>query len=109
MSVKHTPGPWVWVKMDKDDTDYPGVFTGLMAGDVTVLTAEQHYADMCWVQVSEANGRLIAAAPELLAFATEFIKQHEWSFEQSGESKRCDCAMCDQGRIAIAKVEMEKI
>lgn len=105
MSVKHTPGPWVWVKMDKDDTYYPGVFTGLMAGDVTVLTAEQHYADMCWVQVSEANGRLIAAAPELL-WALKYVR------DAVGHDGIClgkpyDCSACTMDK-AIAKAEGPK-
>lgn len=73
--AKHTPGPWV-LKRD-------GVIVG---GEVTMLprgAVQQQVASACVVREEngdrEANARLLAAAPELLALlreALEFVEDH---------------------------------
>lgn len=54
MTAAHTPGPWVSNDLSQR------VHT---ADDVTIARCEPHSTD-----VAKANARLIAAAPELLAF-----------------------------------------
>ena len=58
MSTKHTPGPW-------ETTRQSGITYVWQAGTETAVA--KVYADVN--EDSEANARLIAAAPELLAFA----------------------------------------
>jgi hypothetical protein len=65
--AKHTPGPWRAI-------DYPGA-DKVFAGDFHIcdirgwgyLTAVQKLSDEEAIKVQDANARLIAAAPELLA------------------------------------------
>ena len=61
-TVAHTPGPWVW----------PVTSPTIIAGEGGV------YSPVCTVDLRpqhEANARLIAAAPELLAFVKEWEHQ----------------------------------
>ena len=64
MVRKHTPGPWAWnynhglMRMD-----------GEGRGCEIVLCATYEYDTGLDISVSEANGRLIAAAPDLLDVA----------------------------------------
>ena len=59
MSTQHTPGPW------EIDFGYNRIihFIGPCVPD--------QYAGSAWLEVTEADARLIAAAPELLEFAEE--------------------------------------
>ncbi len=58
--VKHTPGPWVWVK---DDSGYPVTDLKSEDGGIVMQVYESHGGgDM----PNKANARLIAAAPDLL-------------------------------------------
>lgn len=51
---KHTPGPWIW------KTDLHGTRVGIKESDFII-------AQICYQrEETEANARLIAAAPELL-------------------------------------------
>lgn len=94
MTAKHTPGPWT---ADEWATGY------------TVSSDLEHYS-VCHLEGcnnAEANARLIAAAPELLAALEAFIglpfpmpgqksSNRGWSDFQ---------AYCDQARAAIAKAK----
>lgn len=68
-----TPGPWV----ARDTTEVFGM-VDIMAGETWVAVA-QAGPDIAW---AEANARLIAAAPELLAalkaMHKRFITESEW-------------------------------
>jgi hypothetical protein len=80
---EHTPGPWVW-------TDY-GELSG--AGDV-VMDADY------FSEPSEADARLIAAAPDLLAACEAMLVElDEWE-QELGRHPACDLA-----RAAIAKAK----
>lgn len=68
----HTPGPWAWTNLDDEDScDQPVSLRG-SAGDYVI----EPYLDWSlepgegldeWgMEISEANARLIAAAPDLL-------------------------------------------
>ncbi len=71
MSTKHTPGPWEY-----------NASTGYVydIGDRTVCDACQSFDK----DQSDINGRLIAAAPELLEFVAEYIDA--WKSGMAGDS-----------------------
>lgn len=57
---KHTPGPWQWEKRG-------GAFRAIEGPSGLSVAVTEEYAGDAWIDVSEANASLIAAAPELLA------------------------------------------
>lgn len=69
MTTKHTPGPWTYFKQHK---------TGKRVLDIETAgnsPATERIASLPFCgDESEANARLIAAAPELLAAAEEALK-----------------------------------
>jgi hypothetical protein len=83
-TAKHTPGPWKW-----DGGGYVDAPAGCIAG-INATSSPS---------VSEANARLIAAAPELLAACRvllEGIDDH-WATTEAGINA------IDYARIAISK------
>ena len=81
----HTPGPWKYEQQPDLDPTGNGFTWAIKANAVTSYAQNPAYAN------SEANARLIAAAPELLAMlqhALAFIK-HDHSFAD------CPAAECD--------------
>lgn len=62
MSSKHTPGPWSWYTRNGHRVAIDG------SGGAEVARAEE-YGASAWIEVSEDDARLIAAAPELLYVA----------------------------------------
>ena len=75
---KHTPSPWVWEdkydfrehkgNRDWSTENFKAGRIKLIAEDGTTVLAEwSQHADDAGIDVSEANARLIAAAPDLLA------------------------------------------
>lgn len=83
--AKHTPGPWE-----------------IRRGYDTIIDSigpciPEEYAGSAWLKLSEADARLIAAAPELLEALKQIgaIKFSNWS---DGEMRAI-------ARAAIAKVE----
>ena len=81
MSAKHTPGPW------EIERGY-----GTIIKSIGPCVPDE-YAGSAWLKVSEANARLIAAAPELLEALQVMLDaaQHDITTE------------CDIARAAIAK------
>lgn len=59
MTNKHTPGPWQWEKRG-------GAFRAIEGPSGPSVAVTEEYAGDAWIDVSEANARLIAAAPEML-------------------------------------------
>lgn len=86
IKAKHTPGPW------KIDYGYNRSinFIGPCVPD--------QYAGSSWLRVTEANARLIAAAPELLEALKllvedrhpEFIPAHKWEQARAAIAKATD-------------------
>lgn len=75
MSAKHTPGPWewdgkVWCYDGSEEAPWLVQAPWTKTSSKTVLSGEIR----C---MSEADARLIAAAPELLAFAQEFLSDYQ--------------------------------
>lgn len=95
---KSTPGPWVWT-IEAEDSEYPGAYTSLTAGEVKVLSATQDYDMFCWIEVSKSDANIIAAAPELLK-ACELLLD---GLSEQG----CDLEAVDFARKAIAKAKGE--
>lgn len=67
MEHKHTPGPWEITSHRppySEENDFPGV--GISIPDAELASGIHEDAIEVWGENSEANARLIAAAPELL-------------------------------------------
>ena|SRR5580765_6125700 len=96
MAMKHTPGPWGAYNLSK--------------GNIAIETREgvrvaNASGDTCDV---EANARLIAAAPELLAAlkaAYSALALIDDFGTATGENPDVQNAALDQARAAIAKAE----
>ena len=84
---KHTPGPWV---VDRSHPDWVEGTT-IWANDVVIAhaVADQHHQ-------TEANARLIAAAPDLLAALEACLHRLDAHDDQSAPE-------CLTARAAIAK------
>lgn len=95
---KHTPGPWKWDgKPGESDLRYEGE-----PGDSDGCVIRYASYEGMWMSaygqpgVDEANGRLIAASPDLLA-------ELKWLVELFNESGMYDDEVFDNARAAIAK------
>jgi len=62
MTDQHTPGPWRWVP----EPDYPWQYQDLMSASGEVVLSGEEAPDPSGIEISHADARLIAAAPELL-------------------------------------------
>jgi hypothetical protein len=78
--AKHTPGPWTWLRNDACAHGLKGAYVRsavLMPGgryrELAIVSARE-VGDQA---VCEANARLIAAAPELLAEAKNLLALYE--------------------------------
>lgn len=81
MIAKHTPGPW------EIDYGYNRIIKSIGP------CVPDEYAGSAWLEVTEANARLIAAAPDLLEFAKEWL-------DRQGSDENY---MTAKARAAIAK------
>lgn len=86
MTTKHTPGPWTFVQGGSGD--WPTWNVRIGRSMITLPPGED-------MRVMDGNARLIAAAPDLLAFARMVI-------DGEGDSAR---SIVEAGRAAIAKAE----
>lgn len=83
MSAAHTPGPWVYGNWstgkhgEMPDSGWVDVWAPTEAGNGLPFAACKH-GDV------EANARLIAAAPDLLAFVAEYLEA--WRDGMAGDS-----------------------
>lgn len=91
---KHTPGPWRYHGFVVD-SDFSGWRVYLPTKYRRVITVEGTSA-----AEADANARLIAAAPDLLAALKAAFQPAGWS--HSGD---CMCEVCEMCRAAIAKAE----
>lgn len=66
----HTPGPW-WVGLSADRT--PLVYTKDLSSVAHIYMRRTELARQALVEETDANARLIAAAPDLLAAAQEAL------------------------------------
>jgi len=96
METKHTPGPW-WVG---EEDSFDGIAVMYRDGMVPVANVQTGYTD----RNSEANARLIAAAPDLLA-ACVSLSSMEIFTESAADDDICiiTVATVRKIRAAIAK------
>ena len=102
MNTKHTPGPWV-------DGDICGDHN-VGIGRYRLITGGGELIAHTWPDSSEheeANARLIAAAPELLAACQEFLRFADLPNEcvPRGDYIRYQVSAISAARAAIAKAE----
>ncbi len=103
---KHTPGPWTWRNEPFDDgTPFFVITAGIgFFGSHSTLPSGFCASGI----MSEANARLIASAPELLAALEAMMQGAEWA--PSGDNTRFVSPASDvakAARAAIAKVKGE--
>ena len=100
-NTKHTPGPWVVGTTDKTLIGGLRGFSYSNIAQTIVIPAHGHKKHA----IAEANARLIAAAPEMLAALTRLANDDwecHWHCEQTGD--RCFCWQ-EIVQDAIAKAE----
>jgi hypothetical protein len=86
--MSHTPGPWTWAqgKEYADGRDFPSVYMGPESSEIGGNTMDE----------ADANARLIAAAPDLLAGLCHM----RWCRSCS----EGDWNDCEGGRAALAAI-----
>lgn len=93
MSAKHTPGRW-WVSGEDSDEVHCSIFTKDVGQNVHIsLVKPPHVGGIIPAEQLKANARLIAAAPELLAFVKDWL-------DRQGSDENY---MTAKARAAIAK------
>lgn len=96
MSIRHTPGPWSW--------DGCGVNDATEYRERIATYSRLHSLDN--PEARKANGRLMAAAPELLEILEAIVDGSWWaSVEQVDDASEFDQALIVQARAAIAKAK----
>ena len=99
VAIAHTPGPW-------DRGPYVG-------DNIHVITTTEHpwvgriVAKVPALNIvdGEANARLIAAAPDLLAAIKALMAEVERRDNPSDEGCSSDCDQMDAAKAAVAKAE----
>jgi hypothetical protein len=100
MTRKHTPGPWLINERVK---------TARLDNALMVRPADHHnyeYGATAIIATSEADARLIAAAPELLAALQQMI---EVFLDTDGSFGADETEAMETARAVIAKATGEKI
>jgi len=93
--VKHTPGPWFY------DEDFQ-----LIETDDGQFLASMKFSQSPAVGAAGANGKLIAAAPELLQALREIADDYEDRFDLDDPSTNPGIKLAiKQARAAITKAE----
>ena len=101
-----TPGPW---RLEEEDFDEAGVFgeaTVWADGDGTSAKLDVHIATIrCGLRESQANARLINAAPELLVASKWALEVAKSWHANHGDTIECDllCRIIAPLESAIAK------
>jgi len=95
-AAQHTPGPW-----SISPTSNPSSEFGIVAIDGTIVSRLDYWHDEAEAE-SEANARLIAAAPELLAALRELLLEDDFDGSPDLNHWR---ELTSRGRQAIFKAE----
>ncbi len=103
--VKHTPGPWEWVRCKPNGTDGPWqCFLQSPPNECndTMVTAMREDLAAFPYAATSPNARLIAAAPDLLAALQQIVYDEETTDSRNPEHPSITAA-----REAIAKATGE--
>jgi hypothetical protein len=116
--MKHTPGPWVVNDFCTEGGADTAVWTShdphtaKSICECHYTTARQRLSgeDGCHQLEAEANAKLIAAAPELLAIAKEYAAScpncdGKGKRRHSFDNHLVDCQKCAGARAVIARAE----
>ena len=107
MSAKHTPGPWIAQIPNIGEDPFERDERGNQYWEIkpAEMLFDGRYLDVtAWT--SEANARLIAAAPELLAVLERVQSMFSYQFE--GGLTGCMADLSIDVRAAIAKATGEQ-
>ena len=108
--AKHTPGPWL--KAERLNGPWWHISSGSTIGGrrciggrqaIAAVHGESRRGSVAYAEMFEANARLIAAAPELLAALEVVVSDWTAQFERQGHMAP---AWCKQARAAIAKATL---
>lgn len=77
----HTPGPWKQHLVDE---------TLIVANDQAAIASTS--VEYFWAETAEANARLIAAAPELLELALQYISDLRHPMSDDSRQRRIERA-----------------
>src|ERR1700755_2755817 len=92
----HTPGPWTY----RNEADREEVWIGVAGqsiGMMVIATVQYGFTPPANLQ-QQANARLIAAAPDLLEAAKEWLRLHE----QGMKSREAAVEMWGSGKVPRA-------
>jgi hypothetical protein len=109
----HTPGPWNARRAPKETevASVGGIEVSLSRGDQWAIDADDRWIELATVYTSggefettsEANARLIAAAPDLLAALKDVLDLlDEWMRDNTGSR---ELELLERCEAAIAKAE----
>lgn len=104
---KHTPGPWTVISMADKSTytkQWREIGPGIVAASAYDTTRWGESETVNGVRISEANARLIAAAPQLLAALKEATQTCQCSVRERDSGHRVDC-LNPQWNAVIAEAE----
>ncbi|ACL06208.1 conserved hypothetical protein [Desulfatibacillum aliphaticivorans] len=104
MKPKHTPGPWVVERGDVGDETYIWTATDIVGADGFPVVSDTGLIPEGLAfkyETTEANARLIAAAPDLLEALEDALKFLHGSHTKSVGPT--EMQLCDQMEAAIAK------
>jgi len=119
-ATKHTPGPWRYIRCSDEEFSHPGIEALNDTFSVVILGFKDDPNDDGGVrgrtaEEAEANAHLIAAAPDLLAFANRVdanltaihgsIEAHPGSQPDCYEWLKEAAAIWRECKAAIAKAE----
>jgi hypothetical protein len=111
----HTPGPWQYRPNEYDDWGYVRALPlpGENIGDIVAVAKDSSVPSECYAEYRkrkadpfEANARLIAAAPELLAELQRMVEHFgTWASDRSEEASTETWAALYCAKAAISKAE----
>ncbi len=101
----HTPGPWEASTHPANDPEYCHVWAKGRSSDIALVVRADNES-MIGVGSAEANARLMAAAPDMLAALRALTHQAAKEIDQSSTHDGLNnCDLLAQARAAIAKAE----
>ena len=110
--VAHTPGPWIISRDPRPNMEWNNSIA--VAAKPHLELCQLYHSGPGWTAQDEANARLIASAPDLLALAKRYASECEkcggtgrrMALGPDGsETHTVDCTHCAGLRAAIAKAE----